>query len=996
MLRRIICALMFCGAATAGLLPGDSGYEAGYGYFRTSWNGTAALVFDAADAAEGGQSVCFTLPPGDGATFHGPELRLEKEADYVLSFYARASRPGVRAQVTLVNTGWMHTEGFEVELGEEWRRCEVPFRTREEVYWLLFGAANDGADDLVIHFDACQLDAGKEAREFAAEPGLYTGMAVESATSAVYFPGEEIAFRVMALDARGATPQDLALTVTVNDYLGRAVSEQRFPAAWRERAWRERVVPEGISGLGHFTVRAVWTGAGDEAVAEAVRTFAVILPPLPNDLDIAPFSGVNGGLPPGGERIGVRWLESCVTWNNLEPRPGEYDFGVVAGLRRRKEAGFFNKLSLIHQPSTPDWARDPEEAAEAARMGLNPGKNLLPTEEACRNFGEMLQKLGEYAGDAVDLYELGGEDDLIAGNEAYYRTKYPDAVHDGYVCGPVSTRLGVMTRHGIAGLRAGAPGVPVAVNRVSGEDCYQRDFQFTRGVLAELNGDFDYFSMDAYCRRLRYIDAENTWIGLPDWDFAEVFGNAGRLTSELAKGQPAFISEYGFAIDNTLAFDHPKWLEMAKRAPRALMLARALNSPCFFWFSSQQLVEAGKYDYGMWRYGDPTMVVPAFAAAVRAVENVRAARLDERFPNVKMVLFEQKDRAVFAMWSVVGDAAVGLDLPEGAVYTDLMGNPLAIPEDGLYVLDTLPRYVTLAGTDAGTRLGAMLDRAADHSFPLGVGLMMKSRGECGIGVSNPTGYRGMTVCEYAFDGGARQWFEHDFEPETGWFVPLTLPPGARRLDWLVRTADGRERRGMFPAAVAPWPAGTIEPGRAPLFVLEKRSDIAPPDPHIRWEGPADLSVLFYGGYDAENLYLAAEVRDDRHCNNRDGSSIWNGDCLQVAFDAEVRSGGSDGYDAADTEIVFALTEAGPQAHVAHGTPGELDYTIVRDEAAGVTRYAVTLPRKALGLEGRGRIFGFNFVVFDDDDGGGQSYYCRLADGITGAKNPNAFPRFILE
>jgi hypothetical protein len=43
----------------------------------------------------------------------------------------------------------------------------------------------------------------------------------------------------------------------------------------------------------------------------------------------------------------------------------------------------------------------------------------------------------------------------------------------------------------------------------------------------------------------------------------------------------------------------------------------------------------------------------------------------------------------------------------------------------------------------------------------------------------------------------------------------------------------------------------------------------------------------------------------------------------------------------------------------------------------------------------GRVFSFNFVLFDDDTGAGQTYYYQLSPGITGGKNPALFKRFVL-
>ena len=50
-----------------------------------------------------------------------------------------------------------------------------------------------------------------------------------------------------------------------------------------------------------------------------------------------------------------------------------------------------------------------------------------------------------------------------------------------------------------------------------------------------------------------------------------------------------------------------------------------------------------------------------------------------------------------------------------------------------------------------------------------------------------------------------------------------------------------------------------------------------------WDGPEDLSGIFYMLWDDENLYMAVIVKDDTLSQNKTGGDIWNADAVEVFF-----------------------------------------------------------------------------------------------------------------
>ncbi len=160
----------------------------------------------------------------------------------------------------------------------------------------------------------------------------------------------------------------------------------------------------------------------------------------------------------------------------------------------------------------------------------------------------------------------------------------------------------------------------------------------------------------------------------------------------------------------------------------------------------------------------------------------------------------------------------------------------------------------------------------------------------------------------------------------------------------------------------------------------------------RWQGAGDQSAKLYKGWDGENFYIAASVRDDAHFNFREGSSIWDGDALQFAVIPP--AGGAEAFN-----MGLALTQNGASFHKFTGADEiseKAEYAVVRDCENKKTYYELSIPLRMFSLEpGSGTIFGFNAVFFDDDDGEGYDYWLQISPGIAGGWNPSAFDYFVL-
>jgi hypothetical protein len=161
------------------------------------------------------------------------------------------------------------------------------------------------------------------------------------------------------------------------------------------------------------------------------------------------------------------------------------------------------------------------------------------------------------------------------------------------------------------------------------------------------------------------------------------------------------------------------------------------------------------------------------------------------------------------------------------------------------------------------------------------------------------------------------------------------------------------------------------------------------------DGPDDLSGSFYFGYDADNLYIRAEITDDTHVA-KSGEMMWQNDNIQYAA-------GIDG-------------EYGPEYGASHvdGTtetwrwvPGQatqgLDSVTAntsRDDANNLTTYEITAPWETLFSESKGAGDSFNFSVqingADSEGSERETVLGWTLPGINREKSYDELGRFHLE
>lgn len=143
--------------------------------------------------------------------------------------------------------------------------------------------------------------------------------------------------------------------------------------------------------------------------------------------------------------------------------------------------------------------------------------------------------------------------------------------------------------------------------------------------------------------------------------------------------------------------------------------------------------------------------------------------------------------------------------------------------------------------------------------------------------------------------------------------------------------------------------------------------------HEAWSGPDDHSGMLRVAWDANRLYLALEVTDDRFVQESAGQTLYRGDSAELWLDADLAGDFSDGaMNGDDTHI--GVSPGHPESLFSQSyrwSPGARE-GLINDEVAAAHRgngYTLewAIPWSQLSATaGDGAAFGFTFCLSDND------------------------------
>ena len=1026
----IFCCILFTTfpAEAGNLLPGETSFESGN--FKDWANGQyVRLTPDPSTAFDGQcsarvdfisngwiQSSLLTVPhEQDGKTF-------------TFSIYVKADQDNVSASLhmtKLVGTTWVDGScASQITLTKTWKRYSISRPLKEGDYW--FGISV--GESHVIWIDALQVEEGDAITDYKNNAEFYFDVSVPADNDYVFLRGDKVPVTIKGYNVdRYRQSPPLSLLIRISDHSGKTVmlSEEKTISMEGRFSVNHEFAPPA---LGWYGVHAELIGSSGKAV-ESSCSMAVVDPPVEIEKWMTPFCGVDGPYLSGIGRIGGNWSEVYIKWSGCEPTQGSYQWPDISWIKRNAQ---HCKLTLFTS-GVPKWAWDPYDQEDCKKRQLRLPSTFLPSREHVDKWRTFIKQLVSHYKDQIDFIEVGAEDDLTFGGNPYYKQKYPDDVRNGYlVGGPAYERYAEMVKIACEEIKAVNGNLKIGIIRPSDVDC--KGFAFSSPVIKRCSKIFDYLPLDCYCSP-RYFGQGKTDPMHPEDFLPHVFKTALDACRISGNAQSLCISEFGYALDYNARPDSREAMEMVKRVARSYLVARMTPGVEFLhWFMSNGCIEAGKYHYGLWRFGLPMPTVPAYSAVAKIVENVVEAKELPFGSEVKAVIFRKHGRADAAVWFVHGNGRLFCDeLPDGLVIADVMGNqvePLlagvssfgkvadavllqeSAKTSNIIDVGELPVYFKMDGNGAFDTLCKMFAHSKMMSSPLKMCLVTPRSGtgilhlqnlaneELEATISIIEGKSPSLMKSLKIGVGSENTIEFAMKTMTE-AVNVTVDCGGNyekveaTYSMAFEMCNKIKFTGKIDADLLKWK------GR-PFIEMKDRSQVQPSDPQIDWKGAEHFSAKVYTAWDERYFYLAADVRDDVHSNCFPAKELYKGDSIQFAFDpladgAVIANHPPVKYGKDDVEMGIALTGKGVCIAQWAGENAwtDAEYAVRRDDAAKRTFYEMRISLSALGLSSReGTMFGFNFVIYNDDTGAGSNYWYQLTPGIADGKNPAAFKKFV--
>lgn len=987
-----------CRIYAENLLPGDSSFETGCGNIITgSFSGKATCTVKCGNAADGKAFAELNFIAADKTLNRLFHISQDQDGQiFTFSVYAKSNMEGLNCRLSMIRNNWTNTiTGNYLPLTREWKRYTVAGKLKKGEYWLCFEADKPGTVDV----DAFQLEQSTKASPYKNQDGIYLGLSIPGESSYVFFENEKvpISFFVSA-QGKGNDPEGTTLSVTISDYNRQTLLQQALPVVMKDGIFKTDFAFTPPR-LGWFKVKAELL-KNKKVIAENSSAFCSTAQPPAIAEDRTPFCGSDGAQFPGIRRIGAgNWVQVLLYWNAVESVKGQYKW---PDLKWVHDSGRKLKLTLGHLPSAPRWTWDPAELKESLEMKVKLSHGgLLPAPEYLENWRNFVRLTAERYKNQADFIEIGAEDDLTFGGNAYYLKKFPKDTYRGkLVSGPAYDRYLELVKSACEEVKKIAPNLKTGIVRPSNVDCYH--YKFSSPVINACRNIFDLFPVDCYPNGPRYIGPGRPETPLPENCLPAALEMALETCRSNGNGQHVYVSEFGYALDYTSEADSSYAMEMVKRLVRSYLVARMIPGiETFHWFiTSDGCIEAEKYHYGLWRFGMPLPTVPAYSAVANVVENVTGIKELSLGGDSKAVVFKKEGRADAAVWFVRGDGKLLFGKPnQDLVVKDFMGNTL--PQSETIHIGEFPVYFGMNGNDASDKLINILSGSRMICRPVEISFITPRSNEVILQIKN---IAGKDIDATAAINNKEQ--KLSLKKGQTAEVDVSLDKTAAQLDVSIDCGDAYEKVNAscpmefescqkieFTCKID---ADLSEWNGRPFIAMNERGQIMPPDPWIDWKGPEQFSAKVYTGWDDKYFYMAAEVKDEVH-SNKFTDTIYKGDSIQFAFDPAA-NGGKSGYGQDDKELGIALAD---NKIIAAQWAGKnvlkaSRYAVKRDDNAEKTFYEIQIPLHSLGIkEEEGTVFGFNFVIFNDNTGAGANYYYQLSPGITGIKSPAQFKKFEL-
>ena len=981
----VVSALCFAaGLQAANLIPGDSGFETGYGI----WNKTGEIV--KTETVNGSCAVRLTGNMRSVMLFD-----LKPNVPHVYSVWMKAEKPDTAVMIQAYRRNWdgRNIQKY-VKVGTDWTRFELPIPSQAfgdfNKFQLVIAPQQKGS---VIFADAVQLETGEKASDYvSAEPMPFVCEVLSPVPGHMFLEGEDPEFSFRVFNAQ-KEKSEAAIGLDVTDYYGKTVLRRTEkltlePGETQERTYK-LFSPEK---KGFYKLEYSLTGPDGKAQVKK-SSFCVLGHPLKRPAGTRALLGlcsVDAARADLAVRMGVQSVALAYRWAYMKEN-GE--LGNTEGMDRAVNTLYDKGIEVnLYMRRTPPFA-----AMKQSSTDVYP-----PREEFIPLYEDFAYKLASrYKGKVASYQIWGGEAD---GTEKLAVQLGKD--HEWFL-----NLLTELTKYGYKGIKRADPDALVDTSAVCGTDCERSRFAFQSALLAKIGGYYDRVVIHPYCYPWTF-EGERYVQSPEQADLVRKY----HTISKIAGGKRVVNGEYGFALSPKEEFDSPASRRRAAYMTRSILLTAMCPEVDHIMYYTI----ADSDTLSIIRWPNPYPDAAAYSALARQICGAVSPEEVELGSLVKACSFTVPDGGVAAVW-IPSDKEIEFApaATESVRAFDLMGNEISLKKP--VRLSGAPVYFRSANGQKA--VNGWLKQGRLQIQPLELEIRATDDKTLNVYAVNQLTKElsGTITLQIPVSGGEVKSFTQEFSrlrtkgiTET---LTLEIPDGidfrtlnaGTEIQAEVKTDEGSMTYSQK-LEVLPCPKLDFTPEingdlskweKLPCIELADIDYLFPPDAfaHGTWTSAADLSLKAWVAWDDRNFYFAARVTDDVFVNSKDAAHLWEGDCIQMAFDPASDARGA-GYRNDEVEINLAYSDKEKATVVSQSwpLPGGFPKSVraVVKPGKGCIDYEAAIPFSMLPpLEPRrGRVFGFNFTALDNDLKK-IDYWMGLTYGICGGKNASLFKKFIL-
>ncbi len=698
-------------------------------------------------------------------------------------------------------------------------------------------------------------------------------------------------------------------------------------------------------------------------------------------------------------RVGITWTREDIYHKFMEPEPGKYNWGGLdlwtANARR---------AGLWVMPVSGEWA-----------PWINTGE--IVSDKWFKSKKVDLEAWGKWWSEMAHRYK-GKVSAWEVANEGFYGLPVPLNVD--------------LHQTAYKSIKAQDPDVPVVANVTGGMvDGGMVDY-LKEFLAAGGNKGCDVVSAHPYTQNFSASPEQGS--------MREMGERVSKIIAPYFNNPRLWWTEYAFFGEDEYNPDIPcNWESyiLSERAQaqyivRAYLAGMAAGVEHMFYFLHQDS-EKSPWQSGLLREEGIRPAICAINTICHVLEYtgfVQDIRLKD---DVQIMVFKGKEYSAASVWCTASpEHKYVLHVPLAAADVEVlefMGNTVQFPEDAREIaipFDGSPAYITSRKMSPEQLAQVLSNARIEGGVSVSVGRIFLKPGQLEVELHSETSKTTegqVKVLEPAPQDWGLKTFTDRFSsvaPGSSTRVKLTrensLPtegdPALLRLHVSDTQLIERSYNFIFAKYTNEHITVDAEPINwgEPTMVLDSSAYTSSRIDGVRtpstvWYGPGDLSAKIWLRWDEANLYIAIEASDDVQ-RQAAGSpmSMWMGDSVQYGFDAagNAPNMGPDGWDVTDdSEWLIGLYQdkpmlvrsTAPRGADAGPVPG-VTYSVRR--AGNITTYVAAFPWNIItpAAGETGSIFGFNFIV-NDDDGDGRKGWLGMTLGMGESKAPRLFRKVLL-